>query len=177
MVASHSTAYFSSLKGNLSSNIYEMKLKEWKVFSSPLSHILKKIFDFNTFICRIYPSLMLRCKVMFECWALEEKKLTIFFILCVCLFMQWPTVGAGWCAEAISSKFDPTVVLTIASFHSTRTSLASAGSPPARKHQKQPVCVTRLICFFISSLPQFCNIPTSRVFRQICKLLLALFFN
>lgn len=160
MGAAHSTAYFSSLKGNLSSNIYEMKLKEWKMFSSPLSQILEKILDFNTFICRIYPSLMLRCKVMFECWTLEEKKLTIF-LFCVCLFMQWPTVGAGWCAEAISSKFDPTVVLTIASFHSTRTSLASAGSPPARKHQKQPVCDTTNLFgyFFSSTISQYPHVP------------------
>ena len=55
---------------------------------------------------------------------------------------QWPIAGGGWCAGAIWSKFVPTAELIIVSFPSTRTSPASDGYRPARKHQKRPVSKT-----------------------------------
>lgn len=161
MVASHSTAYFSSLKGNLSSNIYEMKLKEWKVFSSPLSHILKKILDFNTFICRIYPSLMLRCKVMFECWALEEKKLTICFILCVSLYAvadcwRWMVRGSNLVKVRPNGR-------TYNRFFSLDEDLSCIRWLPTSKKASKAtgMCdTTNLFCYFFSSkILQYPHVP------------------
>jgi len=61
---------------------------------------------------------------------------------------QWPIAGGGWCAGAIWSKFVPTAELIIVSFPSTRTSPASDGYRPARKHQKRPVSKTSLFHYW-----------------------------
>ncbi len=146
--------------------------------SLSLPPILKNIQDFNTFICRIYPSLKLRChsKVMFECCFGKKKKLTIFLCVSLCSGRLLALDGARKqsCQSSTQRSYLQSLLFT------RRGPFLHPLGAYQQESIKSNRYVTRQIVFFyffVLVLFFFSKFRNIAQFRQICKCLLALFFK